>query len=457
MKLKRFALRGLVILFVAVALCMYFARTVQTITTPKVQLVSTSSGRFEATMKFNAQVSFPEKEEITIKEAEKTPITVDRIYVRPGHFVKAGDTIFTAKVPSFEGEMEKLREEYDAKNRELIDLDAQNRTLSKESRQNELYDAMIEAQTAAADAIYDARFLALENDIRLTGDVSGWVKQLGVYEQVPDEVTKAVKKAQSSQSAYEAAKAAYFEILDNRKLRVKDEVFEYIKTRNEAIAAMEELTAKMIELASAANGLAKVVAPHDGYIVSIDVTEGGSYDGSTKAYVISKEGSVPVLLADLDRSSERTIADGTRADVESETYGTRRSEVAETVINADGSKQLKIVMPEDFLSQDSAAIRRFVSDGGVSISITYRARQSSTLIPASAIHNDGNGDYIYLIRWNGGGFMSQSRMTVEKTTVTVLDRNDTVVSIAEDYTYQQLADREDRGLEDKMTVMEYVQ
>lgn len=457
MKLKRFALRGLIILFVAVALCMYFARTVQTITTPKVQLVSTTSGRFEATMRFTAQISFPEKEEIVIEEAAKTPITVGRVYVKPGHFVQKGDTIFTAKVPSFESEMQKLRDDYDAKNRELLELDARNRTASKESRQNELYDEMITAQGEATDAIYDARFLALGHDIRLTGDVSGWSKQLGVYEDVPSEVTRAVRKAQTAQSAYEAAKAAYFEILDNRKLRVSDSVFEYIKTRNGLIEAMDKLTTQMVELASLAGGLEKVVAPHDGYIISVEVSEGGSYDGSQKAYVISKEDSVPVLLADLDRNSERTIADGTRADVESETYGTRRSEVLETVLNADGSKQLKIAVPEDFLSRDSGAIRRFVSDGGVPISITYRARQSSTLIPASAIHNDGEGDYIYLIRWSGGGFMNQSRMTVEKATVTVIDRNDTVVSIQEEYNYQQLADREDRGLEDKMTVMEYVQ
>lgn len=44
MKLKRFALRGLIVLFVAVALCMFFARTVQTITTPKVQLVQAPPG-----------------------------------------------------------------------------------------------------------------------------------------------------------------------------------------------------------------------------------------------------------------------------------------------------------------------------------------------------------------------------------------------------------------------------
>ena len=456
MKLKRFALRGLIVLFVAVALCMYFARTVQTITTAKVQLITASSGRFETEMNFSAQVSFPEKEEITLEAAATTPITVGRIYVKPGHFVKAGDTIFTAKVGNFEDEMKKYREEYAAKNKELIELDAKNRTASKESRQNELYDAMLDAQTASADATYDARFLALENGIRLSGDVSGWTKQLGVYEEVPAEVTKAVRKAQTAQSAYETARAAYFEILDNRKLRVSDSVFEYIKKRNETIDAMDELTGKMVELATTVLSLERTVAPHDGYIVSIDVTEGAAYDGSQKAYVISAEGSVPVLLADLDKDINRTIADGTRADIESETYGTRRSEVAETVVNTDGSKQLKVVIPEEYLAEDSAAIRRFVSDGGVTVKVTYRARQSSTLLPASAVRSDGNGDFIYLVETQWGGFMSQTTMKVKQTSVTVLDKNDRVVSIAEDFSYQKVADREDRSLSDGLTVMEYL-
>lgn len=456
MRLKRFALRGLIILFVAVALCMFFARTVQTITTAKVQLISASSGRFETEMTFDAQVSFPEKEEITLEDAATTSITVNRIYVKPGHFVKEGDVIFTAKVPTFEEEMKKLREEYDTKNKELLDLDAKNRTASKESRQNELYDEMLDAQTASSSANYDARLLALEADIRLTGDVSGWDKQLSVYKEVPEDVTKAVRKAQTAQSAYETARAAYFEILDNRKLRVKDEVFEYIKTRNAAIDAMNELTGKMVDLASRAMSLEKVTAPHDGYIVSIDVTEGNAYDGSKKAYVISAQDSVPVLLADLDKDMQRSIADGTRADVENSTYGSRRSEVAETVINADGTKQLKVVMPEDFLAQDSAAIRRFVSEGGVTVKITYRARQSSTLLPASAVRSDSNGDYIYLVETQWGGFMSQTSMKVKKTSVTVLDKSDKVVSIAEDFSYQKVADREDRDLNDNQKVMEYL-
>ena len=146
MKLKRFALRGLIVLFVAVALCMFFARTVQTITTPKVQLVQSTSGRFEDKMTFRAQVYFAETEEFTVKEAKDMNITVDKLYVRAGNYVKKGDIIFTAKTPSYEEEIKKVREDYDAKNKELLELDVQNRKLSKESYQNTMYQQLLDAQ-----------------------------------------------------------------------------------------------------------------------------------------------------------------------------------------------------------------------------------------------------------------------------------------------------------------------
>ena len=106
----------------------------------------------------------------------------------------------------------------------------------------------------------------------------------------------------------------------------------------------------------------------------------------------------------------------------------------------------------------SSAVRRLVSDGGVQVSITYRAKQSTTLLPPSAVRSEGeNADYVYLIENNWGGFMSSSSMKVVKTSVTVLERSDKAVSIAEDLSYRQVADREDRALEDGQTVMEYVQ
>lgn len=52
--------------------------------------------------------------------------------------------------------MKKLRDEYDEKRKALIELDIANRKLSKESRQNELYDAMLEAQDKLTDLSYEA-------------------------------------------------------------------------------------------------------------------------------------------------------------------------------------------------------------------------------------------------------------------------------------------------------------
>lgn len=456
MRLKRFALRALIGLFVAVALCMFFARTVQTITTPKIQLVTASSGRFEEVMTFQARVHFPEEEEITLEEAEDTPVTVGKIYVKPGHYVKKGEILFTASAPSYEEDMEKLREEYAAKSKELLDLDATNRKLSKESRQNELYDEMIQAQEEMTELVCDARFLALDEDITLSGDVNAWTQELAIHAEVSQEVRDLVAKAQTASAAYESARAAYFEILDNRKLRVKDEVFDYILKRGTLLEEMEELNGDMVALASSVGSLREVKAPHDGFVISIDVTEGASYDGSKAAYTISAEGVQPVLRAPLDKD-ERAIADGTRADVNSEVYGAERTSVEQTVVNVDGSKELQIPIPEAYLSEESAAIRRFVSDGGVEVKITYRARQSTTLLPPSCVRDAGDSSYVYLIEQEWGGFMSQSSMKVKKTTVTVLDRSDSAVSVAEDLSYQQIADREDRALEDGQTVMEYVQ
>ena len=232
MKLKRFALRGLIVLFVAVALCMFFARTVQNITTPKVQLVQSTSGRFEDKMTFRAQVYFAETEEFTVKEAKDMNITVDKLYVRAGNYVKKGDIIFTAKTPSYEEEIKKVREDYDAKNKELLELDVQNRKLSKESYQNTMYQQLLDAQDTLSEATYEARYAAAKESVVLTGDVSTWQSQLALSGEVSDDLKAAVNKARTAQAAYEEARAAYFAVLDNKKLKVSDDVFQYITKRN---------------------------------------------------------------------------------------------------------------------------------------------------------------------------------------------------------------------------------
>lgn len=457
MRLKRFALRGLIALAVVVALCMFFARTVQTITTPKVQLVTGSSGRYEEKMTFNGEVYFPETEDIVVEDAKELGVVVGRIYVKEGHFVKAGDIIFTAEAGETEAKLEELRKNYDTKQAELLKLDIDNRKSSKESKQNDAYNTMVDAQDAMTSAVFDARMLAIENDVTLTDDVASWDQQLTLSgKEIPEELTAAVTEAAAAKAAYDTAREAFFSLLEDRKVRVKDEVFNYIRDRDALIAEMEEISADMVELSTRAESLREVRAPRDGWIVSLTVKEGEAYDGVKTAYTMNKVDTLPVMRAPLG-NVERTIEDGSRADIESDLYGTEKTTVEKTTISADGTKYLQLTMPESYLKENSSAIRRVFADGGVKISITYRAKKSTTLLPASAVRNEGEGqDYVYLIEQDWGGFMSQSSMKVRKTSVTVLERGDKTISIAEDLSWQQVADREDRALEDGQTVMEYV-
>lgn len=457
MKLKKFALRGLIALAVAVALCMFFARTVQTITTPKVKLVTGSSGRYEEKMNFTAQVYFPETESMVVEEAKDLGVVVKRIYVKEGHRVKAGDVIFTAEAGDTETKLAELRKEYDGKQGELTKLDLEHRTASRESRQNDLYNAMIEAQDQMTDDVFAARMQAIAEGITLTDDVTTWKQQLTLTGGEPSaELTGAVSKAVASRSAYDAARDAFYTLMEDRKMRVKDDVFNYIRDRDALIDTMAELSADMVELATRAAAVTEVRAPRDGWITAVSVQEGEAYDGVKAAYAMSAEESLPVLRAPLEGVT-RAIEDGAKAEIVSDVYGTEKTTVQKTALGSDGSKYLLMTMPESYLEEGSSAIRRVVADGGVKVTINYRAKQSTTLLPASAVRNEGEGqDYVYLIERSWGGFMSQSGMKVKKTSVTVLERGDKTVSIAEDLSWQEIADREDRALEDGQAVMEYV-
>ena len=58
--MKKFALRGLVILAAAVALCIFFSGTVRTLTTPKVRFAPVKMGKMEIETDLKGKVVFPE-------------------------------------------------------------------------------------------------------------------------------------------------------------------------------------------------------------------------------------------------------------------------------------------------------------------------------------------------------------------------------------------------------------
>ncbi len=455
MKLKRFALRGLIILAVVVALCMFFARTVQTITTPKVRLYTPTKGRLEQSYKLTAQVYFPDTEDITVEDAKKTNVTVSKVNVKVGSYVQKGDTIFTTTVSTYEEELEKLQESYDSKASELLELDVTNRKLSKESRQNELYSDMLEKQSDLTRKTYEARKIAMQNGISLGTDLSNWKKQLAAAKDVPQDVTDAVNKALAAQSAYEEASTAFYATYEDKKLRVSSDTFDYIKKRNTLQDEMNDISDQMLELDTRVTSMAIITAPHDGWIVSVNVSAGDTYDGSKAAYTITKEGTTPSLKASLT-GVERTFSDGTKVTIGDSDSGTEKTTVTATRTDSNGEKYLLIEMPASMQKAGSSSLRQAINDGGVQATITYRAKESTTLLPASAVRSDGTSYYVYVVQDSNGSFLSSNGKKAVKTSVTVIEKNDKQYSVQEDFSYQQIAYQEDRALNDNMSVMEYV-
>jgi multidrug efflux pump subunit AcrA (membrane-fusion protein) len=450
MKLKRIALKGLIILAVAVALCMFFAKTVLTITTPKIQIVQATRGRLEQKIRLNAQVYFPETTDHILSDAVKSNIVVDKVYVRPGHHVKAGETLFTAIIPDFDDKWKEQQDKYDAKAKELMDKDVENRNAARTSGQNDLYDDVLEKQSVLSAAEHDARTLALRLNITLGEDIAAWPEQAAGK----DDLTQAVTAVQAAKTAYDESSTAFYKSFNSSKTRIKSSTFKYINERNVLLKELNAITDEMVALSSRKDKLTTITAPHDGYVVSMDVKNGDTYDGKKSAFTLSLEEVAPVLRADIT-SLNKAVDDGTRVDVTGD-YGSERTSVEKSVLEGDGKKYVYITLTEGIISI-KGGITRMVTDGNTEVSVTYRAKVSATLVPSSAVRNEGEGqDYVYLIQRNWGGFLGSSSMKVVKTSVTVLERGDKVVSIQEEMDYQEIADGEDRALTDGCTVMEYI-
>lgn len=407
MKLKKFALRGLIALAVMVALCMFFSRTVQTITTPKVQIITAEKGRFEEKLTCTAQVYFADTETITADDPYG--MVVGQTHVQPGDFVHAGDAVFTLVLPGYAEQKVALQGEYAALSTRLMELDAANYGLPREAPQQELYDAMAATNAALDEAVYASRLAEMQGE------------------------TARSEAVRAAQAAYDEACTAYHAYTAENP--GSEAVLAYVNARNALAADMDALMAQMLALDLAMMQANSVTAPRDGYITAVNV--------DSLSYTLTAEGCVPVLRC---LAPGRTIAEGTRADIATEGGGSKRS----TVIGMTGSF-LHIEIPENMVNDLPPLLQT-----GAQVNITNRAKQATTLLPVSALRGSGEDTYVYKIQYFTSGILGAKGMKVVKVPVTIIQRSSTTVSIAEDLEGDKLAVREDRLLTDGQTVMEYV-
>ena len=217
---------------------------------------------------------------------------------------------------------------------------------------------------------------------------------------------------------------------------------------------MEEISDKMVELLDAKQTLSTVTAASAGYIAELELKPGDAYDGQKSAYTLAKKEDKPVLRADIT-DLKKDVSEGAKVEVAGD-YDTYKTKVETVVDETDGRKYAEMELTDDIL-RSAGGMSRLLQDGGVEAKIVFRAKKNATIIPASALRSEGDSEYIFVAENKYGGFLASSNIVARKTTVTVIDRSDSAVSVQEDLSYQNIIDRADRTVEDGKPVMEYVE
>ena len=466
MNTKRKALKGLLILGCVLLASMYFAQTVQTITTAKVQKVSATRGKLEDRIDVKGEVRFSNSEPFILEDARAMKLTVDQVLAQRGGLIKAGEPLFTAILPEYESKMEQLRADYKEKVRARSQKVADNIRMMQTSEQNDLHNAMLKATDAYWDKLFKARAAALAAGQELPEDMARWDIPEAVDTAVPVDKAEETEEEKLAAAMHEAMREAHTAALarDEATGRLKrlyvdrktvyEPVFDYIKDIDGKSEELYRLIDEMTALERQKAALETVRAPRDGWLTEFDLKQGDTYDGSKPAYSLSAPGEQPVMRCDItDVPKVKAIGKGMKASVEG---SEREFAVSDVQIMADGKKYALIDLDESAV-EELGGLAKLVQKP-VNARIIYKAQRTTTLIPLSALR-EGQGEnshFVYVISQNYGGLLSGSTMTVEEMKVTLIDKSARMAAIEEDIAHREIADRADRQLSNGQAVMEYV-
>lgn len=473
MNTKQKALKGLLILTWVLLASMFFAQTVQTITTAKVQKISATRGKLEDRLRLQGEIRFSQSEPFIIHDAIKLSMNVEKVLVRPGSPVKEGDVLFTASLPEFEDKMAEIRVKYDETVRKRAEKVAANIRYWQTSEHNDIYNAMLKNTDAYWNKLFEARAAALRAGEELPEDIDEWdaelekaseTSSLHDVEKTEDQLKreKLLSDMRTAMRATLEAKSKKDESTDlllriytgqNRPAKkLYEPVFDHIKEIDGLSEDLHDMMDQMLELERKSIALKEIKAPRDGWLTELNVKAGEAYDGSKPAYSLSAPGEAPVLRCDITEiSKSKTITKGMKALAGG---SGRELTVSDVLIMADGKKYAAIDLDEAAL-EALGGLSRLMSERP-QVEIIYKAKRTTTLIPVSALREEQGKNYVFIISQNWGGLLDNKGYTVKKQEVTVIEKSAKLASIEEEMGSMDIADRADRGLEDGQAVMEYV-
>lgn len=479
MTVKKKAIKALLILLSVLLVSLFFARTVQTITTAKVRKVTATRGRLEEKIQAEGALYFNPGEPFSIEEARKISVSIDKVLVKEGYYVKQGDALFNLSIPTYQSEMKQREEAYMSAVRELAVEVTGHLRLLQSSPHNELYNQTLRNTDTYYKKYYAAMAKAQAAGYQLPEDVAAWgvpTSELPNATPTPKPPRGATPTPaaeptplpghdapedvrQAMQEAYDAWRQMDLDMFRLRRVyvgggdvsRTGDSTFEYIKKVDGIRERVDTARTAMLELDALKESLTSVLAPRDGYVSKLEVKAGDTYDGSRAAYSLSPQNELPVIRVNVSESQKKLTA-GTKAAVEG-----LKTELAirEIQTDTDGKEYAVIPLDEEALGELGGLSR--LMNSKINVTFTYRAAQATTLLPASALRTDSDGSrYVFVIRRDFGGMLGNQQQKLEKRAVKVIETGAQLVSVSDDLSFVEIADQEDRVIEDGQAVMDYV-
>jgi len=291
MKMKKFALRGLGILAIVVALCIFFSGTVRTMTTPKVRFAQAKMGKMEQETELTGKVVFPEEEELSISIPEGITLTVTRVNVAPGDKVKAGGTLLSMKVTDGEKTLDSLRKESATAQQELRSLKRKNGEI-RLTKGEMSWQAAWEKEEEARDQEREARI-----------DLQAALRQAGL-EMAGDELPEGAGDAltglyETWKQNAEALQKASGELEALSRYEIPEDTWKSLQQRKEYEQTIADAEAKMTTLQVLSKMAEKFSSPRAAYITEVNVEKGSVVDADTVVLKMTSEGSKPVIRVDL--------------------------------------------------------------------------------------------------------------------------------------------------------------
>ena len=440
MNLKKFALRGMIILAVVIALCILFSGTIRTLTTPKVRFAKAKMGKLETVTELKGQVAFPDSEKITVNVPEGQSLTITGLLVSPGEHVYAGARLMTMKVTGGDKALEELQAAYEKARKNLDDWERKNGNI-RLSRNEELWMAAYEKAAAAEREEQNARLellIALEP-----------LEISKVPEQLPENADDSIRGCYAAwEEAVKTRDDARKELQGLDRYAIADDVWTLLEQKKGYEKEIADSESKMMEIQMLMRKVSVITAPHEGYIATVSVER----SGTETILTITPEGKSPVIRADTSEIKQN-IQKGASVRVDTDSWGRPETRIINTGMDDTGHPYADAEITQDIIYALGSVST--MMQNKITMRLTTKAQQSTCLIPASAVRGQGEeGRYVYYAEQEESAFAGK-KITVRKMPVKVLSENASTVSIEEDISNFKIIYMEDRHINESDTVMQY--